>query len=247
MKRQNLEEYLNVLFMRQNLSDRKGLTYLFSQLADAESSNGGEIKIFEQLIDYVQDPGLKKVLAVHKADEERHEKMFLHYIELMGTNPITLGDDQRVLSLLERELGLLKRPVKCDEDVVQLILLLQVIEERAIQEFEALKVAFEKDLVIVNLLETIIKDERKHLVYCQKVATFYQQDSQKIEQTLNRFRKIEEYCYRQLSANHMTYCMQEDLIKGSFWRRFWGFMGQLGNLKINGVKRAARQAIMQAA
>lgn len=232
MRTKMIEDYFNVLFMKQALTNKKGLVHLFSQMADAEGGNSGELHMFDKLHHYVTDPAIKKIIEVHKKDEEKHEQMFLDYISILGENPIPLTDDLRLLKVLDLELNILSKDVQSDQDVVNLMTLLLVIEERAIFEFENLLKVFEKDLAIRSMLEEAIKDEQKHLKFCYKIINHYETDKLKIEKQIKNYRHLEDIAYRKLSLNQMNYYLKENYIKGDCRQKFWKFLGRIAQNEI---------------
>lgn len=231
-----LENYLNIQFMKQALTNKKGLVHLFSQMADAEGGNSGELHLFDKIEDYIQDPTIKKIVKAHKADEEKHEQMFLDYIEMLGEKPIPLTDDIRLLKVLDSELNILNNEIKTDQDVINIMALLLVIEERAILEFQNLLQVFDKDWAIKSMLEEAIKDEEKHLKFCNKIISHYTTDEVEVNKQIEEYRRLEDLSYRKLSLNHMNYCLNENFIEGSFKQNFWRFLGNIAKSGIQNEK-----------
>lgn len=232
MRSKAIEEFFNTQFRRQALSKTEGLVHLFSQMADAEGGNSGELCLFDKIEDYVQDPAIKNIIRVHKADEERHEQMFLDYIKILGEEPQPLTDEMRLLKMLDRELNILEKPVTSDEDVINIMTLLLVIEERAILEFEGMQKTFKHDHAINAMLNVAIKDEEKHLKFCRKVIDHFKADQEKVEMKYREYKELEDLAYRKLSLNLMSYYLDNQFIESEFSRKFWRFMGGIAQSEI---------------
>jgi hypothetical protein len=239
MRAKAIEEFFNFQFQKSALSSKRGLVHLFSQMADAEGGNSGELCLFDKIEDYVQDPAIKNIIRVHKADEERHEQMFLDYIKLLGETPQPLTDEMRLLKMLDRELDILEKPVTSDQDVINIMTLLLVIEERAIMEFENMQKVFKNDHAIMSMLEEAIKDEEKHLKFCNKVIEHFKADQNKVDEQYQEYKKLEDLAYRKLSLNLMNFYLDNEFVENEFSRKFWRFMGGIARQEIE--KEEARK------
>lgn len=236
MRAKLIEDFFNIQFLKQALTNKRGLVHLFSQMADAEGGNSGELHLFDKIEAYVQDPAIKKIIKSHKADEEKHEKMFLDYIELLGEKPEVLTDEMRLLKMLDRELNILEKPVESDQDVINIMTLLLVIEERAIFEFENLLKVFNNDWAIKSMLEEAVKDEEKHLKFCHKVINHFGADEDLVKQQYEEYKELEDLAYRKLSLNLMNFYLEQNFVKGDFAKKFWKFMGNVAKAEIQKEK-----------
>jgi hypothetical protein len=71
-------------------------------------------------------------------------------------------------------------------------LFLQVIEERAVYQYPAIERAFAKyDPETAAVIATVIRDETRHVKYCQAIAKRYAPDPQTLQDTLTHFRHVE--------------------------------------------------------
>lgn len=236
MRSKAIEEFFNTQFRRQALTKTEGLVHLFSQMADAEGGNSGELCLFDKIEDYVKDPAIKNIIRLHKNDEERHEQMFLDYIKILGEEPTPLTDDMRLLKMLDRELIILEKPVTSDQDVINIMTLLLVIEERAILEFEGMQKTFKHDHAINAMLDIAIKDEEKHLKFCRKVIDHFKADPEEVEKQYQEYKRLEDLAYRKLSLNLMSFYLDNKFIEGDFSEKFWRFMGNIAQQGINKEK-----------
>ncbi len=236
MRSKAIEDFFNIQFQKQALTKKRGLVHLFSQMADAEGGNSGELCLFDKIEDYVKDPAIKNIIRVHKADEEKHEQMFLDYIKILGEKPEPLTDEMRLLKMLDRELNILEKPVTSDQDVINIMTLLLVIEERAIFEFENMRRVFKNDHAIMSMLDEAIKDEEKHLKFCKKVIDHFKADKEKVEEQYQEYKKLEDLAYRKLSLNLMTFYLDNKFVENELSQKFWRFMGNIAKQEIKREK-----------
>src|SRR5262249_58731942 len=88
-----LDERLQRLFLSELLATPEGKATLLSQLGDAEGGDGGELDIFTHVLAVLEDDEVKKLVRVHKTDEERHERLYHERAKATGAAPINLPSD----------------------------------------------------------------------------------------------------------------------------------------------------------
>src|SRR3954471_16178283 len=92
-----LDERLQRLFLSELLSTPKGKATLLSQLGDAEGGDGGELDIFGHILAVLAYGEVKKLVRVHKTDEERHERSYHERAKATGAQPMKLPADAHLL------------------------------------------------------------------------------------------------------------------------------------------------------
>jgi rubrerythrin len=172
-----LGDRLTLAFMTQMFSQPRGRAHLLSMAADAEAS--GEGRVFEELLKRKDDAELSRLVVRHRDDEIRHAELLEARCKV---NAAQAGEEipkvpahLRLIDRLDRALGgFFSRELATDEDVMRAYLVLQVIEERAITQFE-LYVAAMKDVdpETAATFAEIGKDEARHLRYCHAIARRY--------------------------------------------------------------------------
>src|SRR5262249_15362987 len=116
------------------LAAPEGRAHLLNQVAEAESN--GERQIFEHVLGHVDDPQLRRMVQKHQADEVRHEALCRDRLRATGIDPGPVPKHLRLIDRLALATGgLFVEPVKRREDVMKAYLMLQVLEERAVQQF----------------------------------------------------------------------------------------------------------------
>jgi hypothetical protein len=115
----------------------RGRIFLLNFLRSTEESD--ETAIFDTLVTCVDDPELHKLVRVHRADEERHAEIFRRAIERLGGTPSPVPDELRIIDRLNGLLGgwgeaFLAKTI----GVMEMYVLLQVVEERAVREWPAI-------------------------------------------------------------------------------------------------------------
>src|SRR5258708_33868059 len=75
-------ERLNRRYLRQLFITPEGRAHVLAQAADGEAS--GESAIFDRLLARVDDLDLQRVIAKHRQDELRHERMFRERLAAQG-------------------------------------------------------------------------------------------------------------------------------------------------------------------
>ena len=170
----NLGDRLTLTFMTQMFSHPRGRAHLLSMASDAEAS--GEGRVFEELLKRKDDHELAKLVVRHRDDEVRHAEILAVRCK---ENAIAAGIDVpqvpshlKLIDRLDRALGgFFTQPLETREDVMRAYLVLQVIEERAITQFDLYVEAMrEVDPVTSEIFAQIKEDEARHLRYCHAIA-----------------------------------------------------------------------------
>jgi rubrerythrin len=194
---------------------------VLSQVADAEATDEG--RIFDEALSHVDDPELQKLIRKHQADELRHAELFLACEARQGLPPRVVPNHLRLLRRIEARLGApLHKPIHGREDIMKAYLLLQVLEERAMVQFDVFIRAFrDVDPETSAVFEAVKADEARHLKYCHAISRRYAPDEATRLAYLARARVEEAAAYRENQLANMEYTMETGLMKGAARRAFW--------------------------
>lgn len=182
-------------FTRDLLASALGRAYVLTQAAVSEGSD--ESAVFDRLLPVVDDPQLQKAIATHKADEERHALMFEQCAQRQGVAPIKIPEGMQLLPLLREEIANFDAPIKTHEDIMNTYLVLQVIEERAMEQFTILRdVMLEVDPATAAVMAEIMADEERHLKYCAAITKRYAPSPELLAKQLCSYRDAEARAFR---------------------------------------------------
>lgn len=207
-----LQQKLAPFFLSRLLANPRGRAFLLAQASDAEASDEG--RIFEELLRRVDDPELQKLVRIHQADEERHAELFAEAAKRVGVTPPPLPAHLKLLNRLDTAMGGFFAAFEAGErGVMDVYLLLQVIEERAITQFRLIEPIMRKvDPAAADLLLQIARDEDRHLKYCRAISRRYAPDEATLARTLAELRDIEARAFGAHARANMRYCMDHELV-----------------------------------
>lgn len=216
-----LDDRLQRLFLQELLATARGRATLLQQLAEAEGGDGGELDIFEHLLDVIDDDEVKKLVRVHKEDEERHEQLFFARRDAMGAAAVALPKSSHLLRRLDAHTGFFSRPITDRAGVVEAYLLLLVIEERATRQFGRWEAAFRRqgDDVTADTIRDIGKDEERHLKYCEAITRRYSDDEGTRQQRLAHYRALELTCFQEVQAANLSFLVDHGFVGHSWWTK----------------------------
>lgn len=200
----------------------RGRAHLLNQLADAESN--GEGAVFDRLLERVEDPELKKLIARHASDEVMHAEMFRTALARTGVPMGPAPDHLKMIDRLDRATdSLFDKGIQSDLDVMKAYVLLQVVEERATEQFAVFQKVFEKyDPETAKVIGQIIADEERHLKYCRAIAKRYAPDARTLEDALTHYRAVEAVVFAANSKANMAWCLEQDYLAiGPVEKVFW--------------------------
>ncbi len=222
------ETYLSAL-----LGSQKGRVHLLNQCAEAEASDEGQI--FEVLATRVGDPELQRMVRKHQEDELRHAEMFRACVVRNGGTPHSVPAELQLIDRLDKALGgVMALGIADDRGVMEAYVLLQVIEERAITQFQMFEPHLRKvDPQSADVFAAIAKDEERHLRYCHAISKRYAPSEAVREWTLRRYREVEAKAFAANSAANMRYSLTHGLLDANAVERL-GWWGVLALTEITG-------------
>jgi len=163
-------------------------------------------------------------VRIHAADEQRHAGMFRDALARNGFEPWSVPAELSLIERLDTAMGgFFDGFADRATPVMDAYLLLQVIEERAITQFTALRPAFAKhDPQTAEMLDEIARDEERHLKYCVAISRRYAPSPEAASAKLSELRSVESVVYAQLARANMRHTIANDMLEiGPIERRIW--------------------------
>jgi len=219
MLRDTLNEKMTARFLTGLLATPDGRAHLLNQVADAEAT--GESAIFEHLLAHVEDQKLRHMVERHQADEVRHAELFRECLQRTGVEPTPVPPHLRLLDRLDALAGgVMSRPVKDDRDVMIAYMMLLVIEERAVTQFQQFIPAFEVvDPQTADVFRSVARDEERHLRYCHAISRRYSTGEAAWEANLLHFRTLEARAFADNSRANMEHVFENRIHSANFLER----------------------------
>jgi rubrerythrin len=203
----------------------RGRAFFLSTMADAEESD--EAGVFDALLERVDDPKLHKMVRRHADDETRHAELLRgrvraiveqHGID-MPAPPPGLG----IVPLLDEMLGgLAEKFVAKERSVMDAYVLLEVVEDRAVQEFPRVAEALEPfDPESAAVVRSIWEDEKRHVLYARAINKRYAPDADALSRALAKMRKVEKRAFDAHGAHILRHVLAENLLEVPFAERMF--------------------------
>jgi bacterioferritin (cytochrome b1) len=165
---------------------------IFSFYRDAELRGA---RLLFNLLGHLKDSGAQLKMSRHLADETRHAWLWTKRIADLGGAPVLVGDGY------QRRLGLRTGVPK---DLIELLALTVVVEERARSRYTAHLALPNVDEETRDVLEAVTEDETWHLSWIEgemrRIAKA-EGSEQRADQALERFREIDREVYATLAAD----------------------------------------------
>ena len=215
-------------YFRRLVATPEGRAHVLNQCADAESN--GECRIFEQALSLVDDDELRRLIRRHQDDEVRHAAMFREQAERVGVDVGPVPAHLKLIDRIDRALGgMLARPIADRRGVMEAYLLLQVLEERAVSQFPIFERGFrEIDPAVSAVFAAVLRDEHRHLRYCEAIARRYAPDEAAHRETLARFRRVEARAFAANSRANMRHALDRGYVAmGPIEKRLWSALAAL--------------------
>lgn len=224
--------WIHQQFLASMLATPKGRAFALTQAGVAESTDEGEI--FNQLRTRVEDKELARLVKWHADDEERHAKVFLAAADRQGVGRPDLPESVQILPLLNARIGVFGRSLERREDVMDAYLVLQVIEERAIEQFALMEPVLRRfDAQSADDVVAIGKDEQRHLRYCHAITRRYAPSEARRIARLREFRLAEASAFRDHQASGLAYILESGYLpsgKAWLWKQAIALSGQKNEL-----------------
>jgi bacterioferritin (cytochrome b1) len=165
---------------------------IFSFYRDAELRGA---RLLFNLLGRVQDPEAQFKMSKHLSDETRHAWLWTKRISDLGGSPIPVEDGY------QRRLGL---RVGIPKNLVDLLALTVVVEERAQSRYTAHAALPGVDAETMEVLKAVTEDETWHLSWIErKMRDIAKEmgDESRADEALDRYRSIDREVYATLAAD----------------------------------------------
>lgn len=206
-------------FLNSLLSTPRGRAHMLTQAALAESDDEGAL--FEHIATRVGDAELARMVKKHGEDEQRHASLFFGCADRQGVGRPEVPEELRILNVLKEHVDALTRPVESDADVMEVYLVLQVIEERAIEQFSLIEPVMRRhDPRTADVLRGVAKDEERHLRYCHAISARYAPSAEIKDARLAELREIEAHAFREHQSKMLQYTLDRELLPKA-WTWLW--------------------------
>ena len=164
---------------------------LFSYYRDAEL-RGADLIL--RLINRTDNLDLQENLTRHLADETNHAWLWTERIRALGGDPVKIDDGYH--RHLRRKAGL-------PSNLLDLLALTYVVEERASKRYEEHAARPDVDPDTLKALEAMRTDEDWHLSWVSEALKDLEQTEglEKVAATLDRYRKLEAEAFAEMLAD----------------------------------------------
>jgi hypothetical protein len=223
----SLNDLMHRWFLHDLFPTARGRAYVLSQASEAES--GGEQKIFDVLLERVDDPELARLVRKHRDDEIRHAEMYAECAARQNVRLAKVPDDLNFIDSVDEHIGRARGGVRFfdetvhdDRYVMEGYLFLQVLEERAVQQFSAMASSMRPfDTLSADAIVEIEADERRHLRYCYAISKRYAPSPEVLGETLARFRRAEADAYQEHTRRSVAYILDQDFLESRAKTMWW--------------------------
>jgi bacterioferritin (cytochrome b1) len=177
---------------------------LFSYYRDAEL-RGADLIL--RLINRTDNLNLQENLTRHLADETNHAWLWTERIRALGGDPIKI--DNGYHRHLRRKAGL-------PSNLLDLLALTYVVEERASKRYEEHTARPDVDPDTRTALEVMRIDEDWHLAWVSEALKDLEQSegAEKVAATLDRYRKLEAEAFSEMLADEQKALQEMAASKG---------------------------------
>jgi rubrerythrin len=215
----------------------RGRAFVLNYLQSMEESDEGAV--FDLLVERVTDPEFRKMVRVHRDDEKRHAEIFRRAVERVvesggpDAHPGPVEEQLHVVRRLDDVLGGLSAKFIAGEvGIMELYVLLQVLEERAVGHLPRIAVALRSvDVESAEDLERVLRDERRHVKYARAIARRYAPDDATYERELARVRAAEARVFAEQTNAFTRVVVERRLLDVSPIERLgWQALAFLGEL-----------------
>jgi rubrerythrin len=222
-----LDRQITERFITQLIRTPRGRAHILNQIAEAEDN--GEARVFDDAIALVDDPALKRMIARHRDDEIRHGRLFRECLARTNVDPGPVPAELKVIDRLANKMGgFFDEPITDARGVMQAYLVLQVLEERACDQFSMYERVFRKvDPATADVFAEVALDEARHLKYCHAISKRYAPDDRTLAEELARMRRLEAESFRDTQRANLSYVEERALMENRVARFVFGLVGRV--------------------
>ena len=170
---------------------------------------GDDDYTYKQLMDFLDEPELRKMAIRHHEDEARHAGLFHGCLERLGLKYAQLPDSLKVVQCISKCSGTYFRGIHSPEDMVDTCAMTYVIEQRGIERYSLFASAFDGvDKETAEIYRAVILEEHNHLDVCAAVGRHYAQDEAAWKQALARASIQETNALTEFGVAFQCYLME---------------------------------------
>jgi rubrerythrin len=208
-------------YLRRLAQTARGRAFVLGFMADAEESD--EQRVFDTMLARVEDPKIRRVIAKHVADEERHASMLHACAARQGVGAEPVPDQLRIVLRIDRMLGgFAAKLVAGERGVWEAYALLQVIEERAVSHYPAIARALAAvDPESAATVMAVVRDEQRHVKYARAISRRLAPSAAVLEHTLQRLRQVEAQAFADHGNAFLRHAVDRGLVATSLLERFF--------------------------
>jgi hypothetical protein len=157
----------------------------------------------------------------HVDDEARHAKLLRERVRAVGVAPPLVPRALSVVDRINRALGNLGEGfVENQRSVMEAYVLLEVVEERAVEQFPRIAAALDAvDPVSAEVVREIWKDEKRHVLYARAIGEKYAPDAETLAKTRSKFRVVEQRAFDENGGDVLRYALEQNLLELPFVER----------------------------
>jgi rubrerythrin len=246
--------WIGARFLERLVATPRGRAFTLRFLQSTEESD--EAAVFETLLARVDDPPFRRLVKVHKGDEERHAGVFRRAVERVieragpDAEPGIIPNELHVVARVDTLLGGYSGRFLAGElGVLEMYAILLAVEERAVREWPAIVGALRPvDSASAQELEGVIADEMRHVKYARAIMRRYAPDEATLERTRLLVRAAEARAFAEHTVTFTRVVVERDLLAvGRLERAVWGGLARLDELRLGGLATPRPLALPAAA
>jgi len=215
-----LTSFFDARFLSRLVANPRGRAFMLSFMADAEEAD--EAGVFETLLERVDDPKLHKMVKRHMDDEARHAQMLRARVDATvkasGIRAPSVPRSLSIVQLIDGKLGGLGAAfIAKEKTIMDAYVLLEVVEERAVEQFPKIAAALEPvDPESAATVRAICEDERRHVLYARAINKRYAPSPELLRKTLARVHAVEQQAFDENGAAFLRHALDENLLQLPF-------------------------------
>jgi len=208
-------------YMRALARSPRGRAWLLDFLAGAEVDEYG---VFDTLIARVDDPELARLVRRHRDDEIRHYNLLSECVVRGRVKPPPVLPEHSLSARLDEALGGFWSTFQSGRaGVMEAYVILQLLEELSVAIYPQVIAAIAPyDPKTARVIESVLRDEERHVKYARAVSRRYAPDVVTLERTVRETRAVLERVSLEHNLATLRYAVDNDLLETPLVERmFW--------------------------
>jgi rubrerythrin len=211
--------FFDTRFLSRLVANPRGRAFLLSFMADAEEAD--EAGVFDALLERVDDPKLHQLVKKHVDDEARHAELLRARVRAVGVEAPVVPRELSIVQRIDTMLGGLGASfVAKERSIMDAYVLLEVVEERAVEQFPKIAAALEPvDPESAATVRSIWEDERRHVLYARAINKRYAPDADTLARALEKVHAVEQRAFDENGAAFLRHALDANLLELPFAER----------------------------